>query len=349
MRIPFWTVATLATSNLQNYHDLTGKICNVFAISDLHTDHAENMQWVRDQSQFLSDSDLLIVAGDISHVEERFRETLQALQTNARVLFVPGNHEAWLSPNETGDSLDKLQRFYEIAREMGVYVDPIQIGSDWIVPLQSWYDGSLSFDEDLCQGFEKWPWVDFARCKFPFPGRIPSGLVEYFLECNQEQFLSKLPSPIDGTLITVSHFASNSQSLPDWKNLSATSFDLDWLDHGAGAMSAKFAKVAGSDKLGEQLESLRAKRHLHIFGHSHRPKDFEYRGIRYIHNPLGKPRERALHMVNPDVTFQKIWSNAMEVEGPQVLRYWEEYGGGKEMLWKRLEETRPGRYQKSSS
>lgn len=198
--------------------------------------------------------------------------------------------------------------------------------------LESWYDGSLSLEccEDLCTDFGKWPWVDFIRCRwgsnFPLMGnpnkRIPKGLSEYLLLQNEntlaqmEDYIrlsfesSSSPNQIMG-LLSVSHFLPNQQSLPDWKNLSSLEFLPDeWLDHGAGHMSAKFAKVAGSKLIDEQIRSINLPeetRRIHIFGHSHRPKDFEYNNVRYIHNPLGKPREREIHMIAPDVDFQCIW------------------------------------------
>lgn len=343
----------------------------IFCLSDLHTDHVENMRWLRDQvaASTLSRSDLVIVAGDISHDFSTFTESLKILCERCQVLFVPGNHEAWLTKQERNglqSSLDKLDRLYTICREHGVFVDPVYIDGMhpiWILPLESWYDGTLTFDEELCEGFEHWPWVDFARCDWGdrFPemkapnARIPLGLTEFFLERNRvnildpwRELLARMDALKSAQLLTVSHFAPNKQCLPDWKDLESSTFLTDaWLDHGAGHMSAKFSKVAGTALLDDQIRDREfVQPRIHIFGHSHRPKDFEFKGIRYIHNPLGKPRERQLQMVAPDVDFQCIWDVGVgEVKGETVIRYWEERGGGKEMLWKRMAEVRPGRYQ----
>jgi len=151
------------------YHHLTD-IDRVFCLSDLHTDHVDNLKWLSENlaasSSSLTARDLVIVAGDISHEFAVFEKSLDLLLdhgSGCRVLFVPGNHEAWLNKQQErkmfASSLDKLERFYEICRAReGVYVDPVYLDGPhplWILPLESWYDGTLSFDEELCEGFGK--------------------------------------------------------------------------------------------------------------------------------------------------------------------------------------------------
>jgi hypothetical protein len=362
------------------YFHTLDNIQRVFCLSDLHTDHVGNMQWLRDRMARsdcdFTERDLMIVAGDISHEYSTLAESIAILkESGCQVLFLPGNHEAWLTKQDKGrqrSSLQKLERIYETCRQLGVLTEAIYLeGTNplWILPLECWYDGSLSFSEDLCRGFKNWPWVDFAKCAWPvdrFPpapkesinAKIPTGLVEYFLKRNRNylKHLNLQADPSAGVM-TVSHFLPNQQSLPDWLDLEAPDFLDTWLSHGAGGTSAKFAKVAGSALLDAQIRSLlpaideqqqpqqKQQRQIHIFGHSHRPKDFEYKGIRYIHNPLGKPRERERHMVAPKVDFQLVWETARgEVAGETVIRYWDEKGGGVAAFLERMEKERPGRY-----
>ena len=68
------------------YHHLTD-IDRVFCLSDLHTDHVDNLKWLSDQltasSSSLTARDLVIVAGDISHEFAVFEKSLDLLLDHA--------------------------------------------------------------------------------------------------------------------------------------------------------------------------------------------------------------------------------------------------------------------------
>mmetsp|Transcript_3668 Transcript_3668/g.8735 ORF Transcript_3668/g.8735 Transcript_3668/m.8735 type:complete len:554 (+) Transcript_3668:3-1664(+) len=417
LHIPSASSPSHASVEILRLQDVT----RVHCISDLHVDSDDNMRWLEskcnvtaaDDSRFCWDNgDLIVVAGDISHNMAKIEKSLNLLlQTGAHVVFVPGNHEAWLSPaqkehDDGYSSLTKLEDIERLCRKLGVYTtgDCICAGGGettscneelWILPLDSWYDGSLSFVDlkpnnyigdsqppnyGMVKDFGKWPWVDFVQCRWPsslYPDnttrllrKIPSRAVEYFLNRNQpviDAFRNATrTTSIDETttttttitskktsVLTITHFLPNKQSLPDWKDPESSEFDFDsWLDHGAGGMSAKFALVGGSDKIDAQIRSLSLEntnndfhKRIHVFGHSHRPKDFVCKGIRYIHNPLGKPREREMHMCNPKADAKLIWEAGNENIGKNetILRYWEEQGGGVEMLRKRMETNKQNR------
>jgi len=183
------------------------------------------------------------------------------------------------------------------------------------------------------------------------------------------------PSRIPG-LITFTHFLPNQKTLPDWKEPSQDTFLRDeWLDHPGPGTAAKFAKVSGSALIDKQIRSIlppsatknknvEPLKHLHIFGHSHCPKDFVYKGIRYIHNPLGKPSEREINIVPGEADFQLVWSCRKmerekfysndndnddtisysggdgEIPGFRIIRYWEERGGGIKVLTRKIKHRR---------
>lgn len=342
-------------------HNVLDDVERVYGLSDLHVDKADNREWLAEHChKKLSTGDLLVVAGDVSHKYDRLQHVFETIQsTGARVIYVPGNHEAWISTKdeeEGRNSYAKLKKIEQLCRDNGVLVDPTLITNDdaslWIVPLLSWYDASLTIPgcEDLCTDFMHWPWTDFRACQWTDhppaaqstnsinTGKVPMGLAQYYHEQNMAgiDFVKQSLAENDASVMTMSHFLPNMQCLPDWKDLSSDTFlREEWMDHGGPGTSAKFAKVAGSQDLEEQIRSIGSD--IHVFGHSHRPKDFCYKGIRYVHNPLGNPRERLLYMVSPDVDFQLLWEGGSLVEGNQVMRLWEEEGGGTLALQKRLE------------
>lgn len=71
----------------------------VWAVSDIHTDYAQNLEWVRALAAGGGGSvaglsrDVLLVAGDVSDDLATLEKTLQPLvDAFAHVFFVPGNH-----------------------------------------------------------------------------------------------------------------------------------------------------------------------------------------------------------------------------------------------------------------
>ena len=81
----------------------------VFAVSDIHADHPENMQWVFSLPCNRYRNDALIVAGDVSDDLETLARALGGLRERfGRVLFVPGNHELWVHRGECEDSWEKF-------------------------------------------------------------------------------------------------------------------------------------------------------------------------------------------------------------------------------------------------
>lgn len=207
-------------------------------------------------------------------------------------------------------------------------------------------------------GLSKW----FALQNIKTISNLQNIYNELLVECtcdDSESVKTKFSKKIPG-IISFSHFLPNQQTLPDWKDPKNCNFQRhEWLDHPVPEVSAKFAKVAGSVLIDDQIRSILSSnkqkskvKHLHIFGHSHRPKDFVHNGIRYVHNPLGKPKEREMKMISEDVDFQLIWNCTMstkhkakipddkisysggygEVPGVRIIRFWEETEGGKEAL-----------------
>ena len=335
-------------------------------------------------------NDALIIAGDISHDLDVIHDTLSTITTNLQchTFFVPGNHEAWISGSKMDDmgltdSFTKLEKVVEVCDKLGVHTSAKLVGGSyantdddektnhrhpvWIVPMWSWYDGSLALPncEDLSAGLESWPWVDFRRCewgdeydgkrkqetvdpRFTVPGceRVPSQeLTKLFLSWNEDSLQEVKESSSHrsrhcqiGRCLHQIHFvARNGWTIPFPMSVPS----LPTLPVRSSSMSRFDRSCLGHVR----KEPATTNKQIHIFGHSHRPKDFVLNGIRYIHNPVGKPVEREMNMINDKFDFQLIWdcteSGGGEVKAENTItRYWDQYGGGVELLAENMAKRR---------
>jgi 3',5'-cyclic AMP phosphodiesterase CpdA len=129
-----------------------GACAQLLAVSDLHVTHPENRAIV-EQLRPHGDADWLIVCGDVSDTIADVQWALGLLsQRFARVLWAPGNHELWSTPEEParlrGEA--RYRHLVDICRQLGVLTpeDPYPVwegrgGPLVIAPLFLLYDYSF--------------------------------------------------------------------------------------------------------------------------------------------------------------------------------------------------------------
>jgi predicted phosphodiesterase len=235
----------------------------IFAVSDLHTDFAENHRRLQQVSSTSYLQDVLVVAGDIADDLRVIDRTLRQLRSQfGAVFYVPGNHELWVRDGGY-DSVEKFRRVLRLCDEIGIHTRPSRAGKNWIVPLFSWYasdyDRRGEADVSSLEG-----WADFYFCKWPAEIGAVS---EYFLSLNESRIRE-----YDGPVITLSHFLPRRELLPAMESLSFKGLPL----------------VAGTLALDRQIRALNAA--IHVFGHSHIDFDQVIEGVRYVHYAFDYPR-----------------------------------------------------------
>jgi len=238
-----------------------------FAISDLHTDFADNWKSLQQFSRYDYKDDALLVAGDIADGLGVISRTLSLLRSRFRhVFYVPGNHELWVRTDDC-HSIEKFSRIQAHCEGLGIHTRSLKVGGLWVVPLLSWYDPSFDDDEsaDLSQ-LEGWS--DFYFCKWPPEVALPS---EYFLGLNRP-FIRSYDAPV----ISLSHFLPRRDLLPPTRQLSFKGLP----------------RVAGCNGLDQQLRAINSR--IHVFGHSHINGDRMIEGVRYVQSKFGYPKERSL-------------------------------------------------------
>lgn len=241
----------------------------VFAISDIHIDYEENRAWIANLSFQDYQSDLLILAGDISDdvrlVDWAFVELRRKF---AGIIFVPGNHDLWVHRDTEMTSVDKFHHLLRLARERGIDTEPFHHGALSIVPLLGWYDYSFGTpEEQLLKS-----WLDFRACRWPSE-MTTQEIAAYFLNLNRHVL-----SVENETIISFSHFLPRIDLMPSF-------------------VSERFHflyPALGSEVIDRQARLLRAPHRLHVYGHSHLNRRVTINDVEYINNAYGYPSEQSI-------------------------------------------------------
>lgn len=237
----------------------------VFAVSDIHVDYAENLNWVLNLDRTAYKDDVLILAGDISDRMSLLEQVFRSLQKRFRaVLFVPGNHELWVRDKDFNCSLDKFEAVANLCTHCGVHTGIHEAEGVSFVPLYSWYDFSFGEpDRNL-----KLAWRDFYACSWPAHMQESHEVSEYFLSLNSTKLNTE-----NTTVISFSHFLPRIDVMPEKIPLERRAV----------------YPVLGSEKLGAQVKQLNSD--IHVYGHSHVNQSIELDNIRYINNAFAYPKE----------------------------------------------------------
>ncbi|GLQ45304.1 serine/threonine protein phosphatase [Dyella lipolytica] len=239
----------------------------VFAVSDLHLDYAPNREWLEQLSLREYRGDVLILAGDISDKLPLLAEGFNTLMRRfASVLYVPGNHDLWISTDGLRDSFEKFAAVRETATQYGVRMTPFRHDDLAIVPLLGWYD--YSFGEP--DGFLKSAWVDYRACRWP-DGYDDAAVTRFFTERNPDASSPELEGA--SKVITFSHFLPRIDLMPDR----------------IPSRHRKIYPVLGTTILETQIRQLGSS--MHVYGHSHVNRHITLDGVTYINNAFGYPAE----------------------------------------------------------
>ncbi|KAJ1451588.1 Metallo-dependent phosphatase-like protein [Pelagophyceae sp. CCMP2097] len=281
-----------------------GIALRLWVISDVHTDKASNLDWLKRHLGTGDPSylDVLLCAGDVSNRDAVVEETMALFSKRYDyVFFTPGNHDVWAA---SGDSLQRIGELFDVCDRHAVITQRavrfcVDGGDVVVLPLLSWYDDAFDVEPEMVRldhsaGGRSYPpnlnsrWVDYSLCKWgaiskqpgfrfgPECGTSPH-VAEHFAKMNRPR-LEAVEADVAASpaTVTLSHFAPRLECLPERRFL----------------IDPHLPKVCGSSTIETQLR--RASSKVHIFGHTHLAIDTTVQGTRYVNWPLGSERERLL-------------------------------------------------------
>jgi hypothetical protein len=114
--------------------------------SDLHVDHHPDLVALI-AARVAGAADALIVAGDVSPRLDILADTLRRLRAVVPVVvYVPGNHDLWCTPDTPDSRRRYLEVFAELCQEVGARylpAGPVVLDGVTLVGQTGWYDYSL--------------------------------------------------------------------------------------------------------------------------------------------------------------------------------------------------------------
>lgn len=254
----------------------------LWGISDLHVAFAENRKIVEGLRPE-SDTDWLIVAGDVGELTDGIERALTLLSSRyARVVWAPGNHDLW-TPAEDPVQLRGEARYrhlVEMCRSLGVLTpeDPYPVwegagGPAVVVPLFVLYDYTFrtetaaTKEESLAQAYKSGIVCsdEFLLHPDPYPSR--DAWCRARVRESERRLLDCDPAL---PLVLVNHFPLVRQPTrilhyPEFAQWCGTERTADW---------HKRFKVSAV-----------------VYGHLHIPRTAWYDGVRFEEVSVGYPRE----------------------------------------------------------
>jgi 3',5'-cyclic AMP phosphodiesterase CpdA len=254
----------------------------LFAISDLHVNHAENRAFVEQLAPAAVD-DWLIVCGDVAESFADVEWALGLLASRfAKVLWAPGNHELLTQPGDDGEPRGEARylQLVELCRRLGVATpeDPYPVwdgagGPVVVAPLFLLYDYSFGVNVAptkaealrLAEAAGVVCVDEFLLHPDPYPSR------EAWCEARVRETEARLEARPDRLpTVLVNHFPlldgpTRVLHHPEFAQWCGTKLTADW--------HRRFEAAAV------------------VYGHLHIPITSWYDGVRFEEVSLGYPRE----------------------------------------------------------
>jgi 3',5'-cyclic AMP phosphodiesterase CpdA len=271
----------------------------IASLSDIHTDFEENRDVVVKLAAHIhrEKADVVIVAGDVSHKNDRINRALRALKEAVKIVaYIPGNHDLWFDVPYAAErpDLDTWRRYHvelkEVCEAAGAHylpASPLVLGELAIVGSCGWYDYSLapewlraSLTPETLQakqyGGVMWSDARFIAFRDAAGNIMRDPEVARRMEAELREHLARMDADESvKRVVAVTHHQ------PFYEVVERTG-TLPW---------EFFNAFMGSTGLGEAIQSA-AKVTTAIYGHTHVVREHQVGNLRVYGTPLGYPRER---------------------------------------------------------